>query len=92
MEELDLLNVVNHNDLENVKNLIEKSKQFMSSIDLNRRDPRGNTALMLACKKGYIDIVKELIKADVDINIKDIYGKNALMIAASIPKYRAVKK
>jgi len=53
-----------------------------AGADVNAKDPCGNTALMVACKAGYIDIVKLLIiLSDYNVNSKDIEDNTALMVA-----------
>lgn len=56
-----------------VKKLINNDK-----LDTQTQDPKGMTALMWGCKKGYIDIVETLLDANVDVNIQDIHGYSAI--------------
>jgi len=41
----------------------------------------GRTVLMIACEKGYIEIVDSLLKADAMVNSRDNKSKNALFYA-----------
>lgn len=49
---------------------------------LEEVDGQERTALMLAVKGGYVDLVKALIEKGVDLNKKDKYGRTALHYAA----------
>jgi len=62
-------------------------------VNGNIQDIHGTTALMYACKRENVDMVRYLIDVQkVHINLRDHYGKNELMIACqkgnlSIAKY-----
>ncbi len=56
-----------------ISNLFEKI--------INEKDYMGNTALMIACAKGNIEIVKILLKYGVDTSLTQITGQTALDIA-----------
>lgn len=58
-----------------VKSLIK------AGADVNIKDIKCETALMLAAFYGYPDIVKALIKAGADVNAKHDYGRTVLMWA-----------
>lgn len=47
---------------------------------MNQQDSHGRTALMLACEKGDIDAVENLLQIPVDVNIQDKQGITALML------------
>ena len=53
------------------------------NLDVNAKDDNGYTALMMACKNGFLmaeDTIVELLKVDgVDENAKDGTGKTALI-------------
>ncbi len=54
-----------------------------SSNDVNRRDPSGNTALLLAARDGRVEIVSQLLKyAEISVNEKDQYGNTGLIWAS----------
>jgi ankyrin repeat protein len=58
---------------------------FKDSININQTDKNGNTALMLACNKGYHKLVKFLIenfKENININQTNKDGYNALTLAS----------
>ncbi len=51
-------------------------------LDVNRRDERGNTALMVAMdNQGHKGIVKELFRAGADVNAENKNGSTALHLA-----------
>ena len=53
-------------------------------IDVNAQDRDGETALMMACGRGYNpSVLRELLKhKEVDVNVRANNGRNAMMIAA----------
>lgn len=61
--------------LKNIKTLIELG------ADVNIKNNEGQTALVLAIKKGALDITKELIKAKANVNIENNYKLTALRYA-----------
>ena len=62
------------------KNLINSLVQDYD-VDINSRDQKGNTSLMIATKRNQLGLIKLLIDLEVDINIKDNYGRNSLILA-----------
>ena len=46
----------------------------MTARDVNAKDQKGNTALMMASKKGHTEIIQALIEAGADVNAKDEDG------------------
>ncbi len=54
-----------------------------SDIDINRLDGEGNTALLLAARGGYPEIVQSLLKKGADPTVRNKQGKLALDLAAS---------
>lgn len=64
-------------DYKNVKAFIDQG------IDVNTYGYDGNTALYVASKNGYVDIVKLLIDSKVDVNKTIACGVTPLHIAAS---------
>ena len=53
-----------------------------NGADVNIFDASGNTALMLAAQKGYLNITEALIEAGADVNLASTSGDTALMVAA----------
>jgi ankyrin repeat protein len=51
------------------------------NADVQARDNKGQTALMLAAQNSSAAVVQALIKAGADVNAKDAIGQNALMQA-----------
>lgn len=51
-------------------------------LDVNAKDDNGYTALMLACSRGEMDVVWELLQHDdVDVNVKTGMGWTSLLLA-----------
>lgn len=67
--------IIPKNKIESVKFLIK------NGIDVNVKDNFGLTALMLACKHGFSDIVNELLKTDVNLDIKTNNDNTAIEFA-----------
>lgn len=51
--------------------------------NLDARDSRGQTVLMLASQQGHRDAVKVLLKAEADLHVTNLAKHNALMLAAA---------
>ena len=65
-----------------IKNNIEEVINLLPNVNINTKNIRGYTALMIACKKGYTDIVRELLtRNDIDVNLKNKYNNTALILA-----------
>jgi len=58
-------------------------------VDVNQKDLSGNSALMGACFKGFIETVKILIKHNVNIDSQNFTGSTALIYSAMF-KQKAV--
>jgi len=71
-----LINAVVNGDSKAVK------AHIAAGADLEARDSENNTALMIAAKEGYIDIVSKLINAGANVNATDRFGCTALFKAA----------
>ena len=48
------------------------------NVDINAQTPKGTTALMMACHKGYYEIVVKLLELRADVNLKDSKGRTAI--------------
>jgi len=55
---------------------------YSPDIIMNTKDRNRNTALMLASKRGYTEIVRVLLKAGADIKIRNVFGDTALIDAS----------
>lgn len=65
------------------KGKIEDIKSLISSgADINRRDPRGMTALHHAAAEGHFWVVAELMERGADIDVPNQSGYTAVMLAA----------
>ena len=58
------------------------SKCLKCGIDANVASDNGETAIMFACQKGYLDLVLILIAGKANINAKDKNGKTAINYSA----------
>lgn len=58
---------------------------------LNSRDRHGNTALMNACWKGHLSVVRFLVESGASINLQNYYGWTAMMWAVSHDAIRVVE-
>uniref|UniRef100_A0A1X7T280 Uncharacterized protein n=1 Tax=Amphimedon queenslandica TaxID=400682 RepID=A0A1X7T280_AMPQE len=75
--ELALLKTVTADHHEAVKFLLQ-----LKTVNIDHTNEEGKTALMLACERGYEDIVHSLLSAGANVNIKDNKGWTTLMIAS----------
>ena len=73
-----LILFVEQNNINKVTELINANV----NINLNIINDKGYTALMIAIRKNFIDIVKLLINAGADLDIQDNEGDTALMMSA----------
>jgi ankyrin repeat protein len=61
---------------------VSAMRQFLrSGADINARDRRGQSALMLAAHHGHREIVETLIENGADLNVTAKYNLSALMLA-----------
>lgn len=64
------------NNIVNVRKLIEKSVAIDAINSFER------TPLLVACQKGYANIVRLLIESNAKVDVEDKNGKNCLDFAA----------
>ena len=57
---------------------------------LDSRDRHGNTALMNACWKGHLSVVRFLVEAGASVNLQNYYGWTAMMWAVNHDATRIV--
>ena len=62
--------------------MVERLLSLDVYADVNSVDEDGETPLIVACRKGYADIVKQLIKAGAKVNLQNNEGMSALMACA----------
>lgn len=60
---------------------IDKVIQLIDAKDVNYQNVHGETALMIASRKGYIGAVNLLIENGADLNTTDKYGQTASNVA-----------
>lgn len=74
-------------------NELEMIKMLSSNLDLdvNIAGERGNTALMVACKKGYMKIVELLIAMKASVEIRNDAGETALTISLKFDQLQIAK-
>jgi hypothetical protein len=61
---------------------VERLRQVVSPLSINRIDAKGYSALMLAAYHGHTDAVRFLLEAGADPNTRDQSGNTVLMGAA----------
>lgn len=54
---------------------------FQHKMNLNARDKYGNTLVMLACRRKYVNVVEKLLESGVKLNIQNCYGETLLIKA-----------
>ena len=84
-KEKRFLKAAEDGDFKKIKSIIDKEVNIKSLIET--KDKENNTALILASKFGYIEVVKILIENGADINAKDNGGTTALMNASTEDDY-----
>lgn len=62
-------------DYVNVANLLAEG------VEVNQRDRYGQTALMLAARHGWAEVVRLLLEYNADLDVTAKYGLSALMLA-----------
>jgi len=72
----DLWQAAERGDLPEVKSLIAKG------AEVNAKDNKGGTALMVASLNGHIEIVQALLGKGAEVNAKSNKGGTALMVAS----------
>jgi len=71
-----LFRSVRRDDYFKVKRLIEEG------ADVNAQNNYGDTALMIASKRGHTEVAKLLIEEGADVNAQDTLGNTALLWAS----------
>lgn len=99
LEEVDI-NYKNQDGQNFLHLIIPKNKNesviwlIKNNIDINSTDAHGETALMIACKYGYIKIIKSLLNAHADIEIinhKDLCAIDLVTMNNHFEAYLLVK-
>ncbi len=81
-----LVHAANVNNIQIIKLFLTKTK-----VDINIEDQLGNTALIKAAEKGYIEIVDYLINNGADINYQNKDGMTAAMKSAEKNHFYVLK-
>jgi len=73
-----LIEAVGSGDLDTVKKLLA------TKVNVNSKQPYGDTCLIVACKRGNMDMAHFLINKGADVNLTDgVWGRTPLMEAIS---------
>lgn len=80
-----LLNAVEKNNLERVKEIIK------GGVNINGIDVYGYNALHIASSKGLTDIAFLLVQSDIDLNMQDKNGQTILHYAAEYNQVELAK-
>jgi len=60
-------------------------RSLEQGLDVNKADPDGRTAMMMAAFEGYTEVVEVLIEYGAEVDRRDHAGRTALMYASSGP-------
>ena len=74
----DLVHAVENNDVEKVQEILQDS-----SYPINETNSKGETPLLIATHKNYIEVAKHLIDAGADINQQDHIQDSAYLYAGA---------
>ena len=77
-QEGDLVHAVENNDVEKVQEILQDS-----SYPINETNSKGETPLLIATHKNYIEVAKHLIDAGADINQQDHIQDSAYLYAGA---------
>ncbi len=76
---MNLLTLVKDNDIDGVRDFLSEHE----TINVNLQNKNENTALVLASRKNYIEIVKLLLEVEsINVNIQNNSGNSALILAS----------
>ncbi|KAL7721844.1 Inversin-A [Entamoeba marina] len=65
-----------HQKTDFIKGLIQSY-----NIDVNHQDDYGNSSLMIAAMKGYVDCIEELFRFNANTSLINQYGQTAILLA-----------
>lgn len=85
-QEGDLVHAVENNDVEKVQEILRDS-----SYPINETNSKGETPLLIATHKNYIEVAKHLIDAGADINQQDHLQDSAYLYAGAQGKTEILK-
>src|SRR5437762_789905 len=75
--EEEIFSVINHNQIDRLKNLLAKSNK-----NINIKNVYDETPLIIAAKNKHHDMVKMLIEAKADVNVQTKRRQTAILQAA----------
>lgn len=76
------------NDIHSVRALLTRSYDTPSLISAKNKN--GETALMAACKDGFVEIVKALLEAGADTSDQNVLGYSSIIFAARTGKHQVL--
>lgn len=82
----DLIQAVENNDLERVEEILQDS-----AYPVNETNEKGETPLLIATHKNYVEVAKRLIDAGADVNQQDRIQDSAYLYAGAQGKTEILK-
>lgn len=87
-EQHDFLYSCRLNDLHSVRALLSRTNDTKTLTSAKNKN--GETALMAACKDGFVEIVKALLEAGADPNDQNVLGHSSIIFAARTGKHHVL--
>jgi|DEB19_MinimDraft_2_1074335.scaffolds.fasta_scaffold39611_2 ankyrin repeat protein len=88
----DFIDIMDSDDLENVKKFINDRIKIDESFNINSEDSEGRLPLVIACAAKNINMVNFLIEKGADVNLKSKGGLWPLLRATTIGSVEIVKR
>jgi len=80
MKNIKFWKAISQGDINEMDSWLDEKGKLL--IDINARNEKGDTALIVASENGNLNAVKWLLEGEADISLKDAHGNNALIRAA----------